>query len=149
MAKITKKGFGTPVKVEHLNQFLFECLGDEGALLSPEPITHIPALDMFATANELVVEVELPGVRKDDIDVTLFKDTLTVRAVKFECFEEEKINYVCMERAFGRLFRAIELPCPVDTAGIKACYSGGILTITLPKVEDKRNSTKKVPIEST
>lgn len=148
MAKISRKPIQTPVRVENLNQFLFECLDDEAGLLPPEPITHVPPIDMFTTPSELVIEVELPGVRKEDIDLTLYKNTLTIRAMKFECFEEDKINYVCMERSFGRIFRAVELPDPVDTSRIKASYLDGVLTIVMPRVADKRNSKQKVSIES-
>jgi len=148
MAKISRKPSQSPIRIENLNQFLFECVGDESGLLAPEPITHVPPLDMFTTPADLVIEIELPGVSKDDIDITLYKNTLTVRAVKLECFEEDKINYVCMERSFGRLFRAVELPYPVDTAKIRASYDGGVLTIVMPRVEDKRNSRQKVSIES-
>ena len=148
MAKISKKGTQTPIRIENLNQFLFECLGDEGSLLTPEPMTHVPPLDLFATPADLVIEIELPGVQKEDIDITLYKNTLTIRAMKLECVEEDKINYVCMERSFGRLFRAVELPHPVDTARIKATYGNGVLTIVMPRVEDKRSNKQKVSIES-
>ena len=53
-----------------------------------------------------------------------------------------------MERAFGRMFRSIELPFPVDTEKIKAVFRNGILTICVPKVEDKRNVSRRVPIEN-
>lgn len=148
MAKISRKPVQTPIRIENLNQFLFECLDEEAGILFPEPITHVPPLDMFATPSELVLEIELPGVRKEDIDITLYKNTLTIRAVKFECFEEDKINYVCMERSFGRMFRAVELPDPVDTSKIKASYADGMLMVVMPRVEDKRNSRQKVAIES-
>lgn len=148
MAKISRKPVQTPIRIENLNQFLFECLDDEAGFLSPEPITHVPPIDMFTTPSELLIEIELPGVRKEDIDITLYKNTLTIKAVKFECFEEDKINYVCMERSFGRMFRAVELPDPVDTSRIKANYVSGILTIIMPRVADKRNSRQKVAIES-
>ncbi len=148
MAKISRKSQKPSIRVETPGEFIFDCGMDASGLLSPEPITHIPTLDMFATPSELIIEMELPGVRREDIDITLSKDSITIRAVKFECFEEDKINYVCMERSFGRLYRSIDLPCPVDTARVKATCSNGILTITLPRVEDKRNSTKKVEIES-
>jgi HSP20 family protein len=148
MAKISRKPSQAPIRIENLNQFLFEVLGDEAGLLSPEPITHVPMLDLFTTPTDLVMEIELPGVRKEDIDITLYKNTLTIRATKLECFEEDKINYVCMERSFGKLFRAVELPSPVDTAKIKANYASGVLTIVMPRVQDKRNSKQKVSIES-
>lgn len=151
MAKISKKPPRTsPIEIDQINQFIFESgLDDDTGFIRPEPITHIPNVDMFTTPADLVIEVELPGVRKEDIDITLCKDTLTIKALKFECFEEDKINYVCMERSFGRLFRTIELPFPVDTARIKANYDNGILIVTIPRVEDKRNMTKKIPIHST
>lgn len=148
MAKISRKGPQTPIRIETLNQFLFEFLGDEDSFLSHEPMTHVPPLDLFTTPTELIVEVDLPGVQKEDIDITLYKNTLTVRAMKLECVEEDKINYVCMERSFGRLFRAVELPYPVDTAKIKASYGNGVLTIVMPKVQDKRASKQQISVES-
>ncbi|MBI5491941.1 MAG: Hsp20/alpha crystallin family protein [Deltaproteobacteria bacterium] len=149
MAKMSKKTPITPaaVEIDNLSQFIFEGMED-ASFLQPEPLTQIPNVDVFSNTCELVIEVELPGVRKDDIDVTIFKGTLTIRALKFECFEEDKVNYVCMERAFGRLYRAIEIPFPVDTMKIKAVYKDGVLTIIVPRVEDKRCSSKRVRIEN-
>lgn len=150
MAKISKKTPGTlpSVEIDNLNQFIFEGLEDTGIFSEPEPITNIPNIDMFSTPAEVVVEVELPGVRKQDIEISIYKNNLTIRALKFECFEEDKINYVCMERSFGRLFRTMEIPFPVDTEKIKAVYKNGLLTISIPRIEDKRRETKRVPIES-
>lgn len=147
MAKISRKGPQAPIRIETLNQFLFEFLGDEDSLLAPEPMTHVPPLDLFTTPDELIVEIDLPGVQKEDIDISIYKNTLTVRAMKLECVEEDKINYVCMERSFGRLFRAVELPHPVDTARIKASYDNGVLTVVMPKVEDKRKNKQQIAIE--
>ncbi len=148
MAKFSKKPTKTPIKTEHLNRFLFDCMDEGESFFRPEPITHMPALDMFATREELVIKVELPGVRREDIDLTMSRDKLIVKSVKFECFEEDKINYVCMERSFGRLFRAIDLPYPVDSARARAVFRNGILRVILPRVQDKRSATKKVPVES-
>ncbi|GMR04162.1 MAG: hypothetical protein BMS9Abin23_0051 [Thermodesulfobacteriota bacterium] len=113
-----------------------------------EPITHIPNIDMFSTAEELVIEVELPGTRKDDIELYLTKNSLRLTALKFECFENKKVNYVCMERNFGRLYRSIDLPHPVNTSKIKAVYKDGILTITIPRIKEKRSLARSVAIES-
>lgn len=149
MAKISKKppGTGSP-ETETRKSFFFEEMEDAGLFAQSEPITQIPNVDVFSTRDELIIEVELPGVNKQDIDITLIKTTLTIKALKLECFEEDKINYVCMERAFGRMFRSIELPFPVDTEKIKAVFRNGILTICVPKVEDKRNISRRVPIEN-
>lgn len=149
MAKISKKITATPsAEADNLSQYFREWIDDADIFLQHEPIAHIPNVDMFSTNSELVIEVEMPGVRREDIEITLHKNTLTIKAIKFECFEEDKINYVCMERSFGKLSRAIEIPFPVDTVRVKASYKNGILTIIIPRVADKRSHTKKVPIES-
>ena len=150
MAKMSKKPprGRASIEIDNLNQFIIEELAPPDNFLKSEPITHIPNVDIFSTQDAVIVEVELPGVKKEDIDVAVVKSTLTVRALKLECVEEGKVNYVCMERAFGRVFRAIELPCPVDTGRIKAVYRDGILTISIPRVDDKRSCTKKIEIDS-
>jgi len=71
-----------------------------------------------------------------------------VQGLKYECFEEDKVNFVCMERSFGRLFRVIDIPCPVDASRIKAVYLNGLLTITMSKIEEKRGTPKKITVES-
>jgi HSP20 family protein len=149
MAKISKKPptSMSAFDVNNITRLMGEGLDDLMGIYQGEPITNIPSVDMYSTAEDLVIEVEMPGVRKDDIEVIFHKNTLTLRALKFDCFEENRINYVCMERVFGRVFRAIEIPFPVDTARIKAIYKNGILIIRIPRVEDKRSRTKKIDIE--
>lgn len=112
-------------------------------------ITHTPVVDMFSTAGAVIVEVELPGVRQEEVEISILQNTLTIRGVKYECFEEKKVNFVCMERSFGRVFRVIDIPYTVDTSRIKAAYKNGLLTIELPKVAEKRGVPKKVNVEST
>lgn len=119
----------------------------EGVFFPGETITHTPNLDVYSSPVEVVVEVEMPGVRKEDIEVTLLEDILTIKALKYECFDEDKVNYVCMERAFGRILRKVEIPFPVDTSRMKAVYKRGVLTVRIPRIEEKRGSAKKVPIE--
>lgn len=113
-----------------------------------EPINHTPNVDMYSTSEELTIEVELPGVLGDEIDVSMHGGRLIIRAVKYECFDEEAVNYICMERSFGKITREVELPFPVNTSKTKAIYSNGILTITMPTVADKRGTAKQIPIES-
>ena len=150
MAKISKK---TPpslaaFELDSVTRLISEDLSGDPGVFQNEPITHVPNVDMYSTPTHLVLEVEMPGVRKEDIDLIFTRKSLTVKALKYECFEENKINYVCMERAFGRLFRTIEIPFPVDTGRIKAVFKNGMLTITVPRIEDKRCPSKRVSIES-
>lgn len=149
MAKISKKppANTSAFDLNNVSRFLSDGIDDVMGAFQGEPITHIPSVDMYSTPEELVIEVEMPGVRKDDIEVLFHKNCLTLKALKFDCFEEQRINYVCMERVFGRIFRSIEIPFPVDTARINATYKSGILTIRIPKVEDKRSGTRKIDVE--
>jgi HSP20 family protein len=112
-----------------------------------ETLGHIPHADMYSTDKEVVVEVELPGVKKEEIELTVYRNTITVRTQKYECFEGSNVTYICMERSFGRIFKTIEIPAPVDSGRIKASYSDGILRISAPRVEEKRGRPKKIEIE--
>jgi HSP20 family protein len=155
MAKIFKKPtspenpLSSGEMVQHIMESMMEGMEDCLRLRGPEPISYVPHVNMFSTKAELIVEVELPGVKREDIDVSLFKSTLNIKALKYECFEEDKVNYVCMERAFGRIFRSIELPMPVNSTKIKAFYKNGVLTIVIPKIEEKRGKPKQIAVEST
>ncbi len=126
-------------------QFIQEGITDDPQCT--ELVSHMPCIDMYSTTKELIIEVEMPGIRREDIEVVAFRDTINIKAFKYECFDDRNINYVCMERSFGKIFRVIELPLPVNTSHIKAVYSKGILKITLPRVEEKRGRPKRVEIE--
>lgn len=106
-----------------------------------------PLIDMFSTPDKIVIEVELAGVKREDIDLAIHHNTLAIRGLKEDSFDEERINFVCMERNLGRFFRTIELPHPVDTTGIKATYRNGLLTIILPRVDERRGMPRKIPVE--
>ena len=147
MAKISKK---PPQTIEDAgaDEIIFGGFSEGGILSPSEPITQVPSVDVYSTPTEIIVEVEMPGIKKDDIDVSFYKDTLTVKGMKCECMDEEKVNYVCMERSFGKILRTIEMPFPVDSSKIKASYKSGVLIVRVPRVEDKRCVTRKVPIEA-
>jgi len=113
-----------------------------------DTITRIPDIDMFSTPYELTIEVEMPGVLKENIELYLHKNNIKLTALKVESVEDNKTNYVCMERVFGRLYRSIEIPFPINTSKVKALYKSGILTIVVPRVEDKRSEKRNVLIES-
>jgi HSP20 family protein len=113
-----------------------------------EPVNHVPYLDLYSTKTQVTIEVEIPGVRADDIDISVFKSTVKIKAVKYECFDDNNVNYVCMERSFGTILRSVEIPVPVNTGKVKAKYINGMLSITLPRIEEKRGQPKKIKIET-
>lgn len=96
-------------------------------------------LDMYEEKDELVMRVEFPGIRKDDIDISLEGDTLNIKAEKKqEEISDEATFYKC-ERSFGQYFRSVSLPFPVNEDNISAMFSDGILEIRLPKAEEAKS----------
>jgi len=150
MAKISKKPtpLFTSFEPGDFAGLLDEETDDAGGVTRGVPLVHIPNVDMFSSSGKLIIECEMPGVRKEDIEISLAGCTLIVKAMKFECFEDNRVNYVCMERAFGKVYREINVPFTVDTTKIKAAYRNGILTITAARIKDKRSTSMRIPIET-
>jgi len=113
-----------------------------------EILNFTPNVDIFSNAETLVVEVEVPGVPISEIELSFVSNNILVKGVKYEGPGGEKGNFICMERGFGRFFRSIELPFPIDTRSAKAFYKDGLLKIEAPRVEDKRGQPKKIEIKS-
>ena len=85
------------------------------------------------TENEIRVAAELPGVREEDIDVSLDDDILTIRGEKKMQRQDEKENFHVVERSFGSFQRSIRLPFPVEPDRVSARFEDGVLTVSLPK----------------
>lgn len=114
----------------------------------PEMINYTPQVDIYTSVDSVIVEAELPGVRLEDIDLSFLKDTFIIKGQKSETPAEAAGNYICMERGYGRFFRSIEMPFPVNTNKIKASYKNGILTVEAKKIIDKRGIPKKISIDN-
>jgi HSP20 family protein len=93
-----------------------------------------PRVDVIDRDEEIVVRAELPGVKKDDLDVSLAEDMLTIKAASKEDSEGEKGGYHRREISQGEFTRSIRLPANVDAEKIKAKFTDGILELNLPKV---------------
>jgi len=106
-----------------------------------------PSVDIYETPTEVVVQVELPGVKREDIQVELTDDRLTLRGKKERSQEAENATYHLLERNYGEFERSFALNVPVDTDKAEASYRDGVLTIRLPKVEPKRAKRIEVKVE--
>jgi len=97
-----------------------------------------PSLDMKEDAENIIVNVEIPGMKKEDIKVTLRGDQLIITGERK--FEKEKKDetYHRIERSYGKFQRIITIPVEVDQSKIKATYENGVLSITLPKTEKEK-----------
>ena len=115
-----------------------------------EPIGWFPAMEIVEKDDALVVTAELPGVKKDDVDITVEDGVLTIRGEKKEEKEEKKDEkdnkYHMWERKYGSFQRSFTLPNEVEAEKIAAKFDNGILTVTLPKTEKAKVQGRKIPI---
>ena len=97
-----------------------------------------PALDLHEDKDNVTVKVELPGMKKEDIEISLHNGCLSISGERKgeEKFENSEVYR--SERFFGRFQRTVTLPTPVASDKVKAQYKDGILTITLPKTEEAK-----------
>jgi HSP20 family protein len=95
-----------------------------------------PALDVHETDNDIVVSAALPGVKPDDVEMTITGQTLSLRG-EFKADEEIKRDqYLYRERRFGSFSRSLQLPVRVQGERAEATFTDGILTLTIPKAEE-------------
>jgi len=100
--------------------------------------TWSPAVDVYDKGNDMVIHAELPGLKKEDIDVHVDNNVLTIRGKKERKEEVKEDGYFRTERAFGTFSRSFSLPTTVDVKKIAADYKDGVLTLTLPKAEEAK-----------
>jgi HSP20 family protein len=96
----------------------------------------VPKLDLSETEKEFVVRLEAPGMARDDFDVALDRNLLTLSGKREMQKEEKSEDYIWQERQEGRFLRTLRLPAPVQEAKIDATYNDGMLTVRLPKAAE-------------
>jgi HSP20 family protein len=97
-----------------------------------------PAIDMHETKDHFVVRVELPGMKREDIEVSLHEGSLSISGERKRESKHEGAEIYRAERFFGRFQRTISLPTPVQAEKVKAQYKDGVLAIELPKTEEAK-----------
>jgi HSP20 family protein len=102
------------------------------------------ALDVRESDDDLTVKASIPGVKPKDIDISVTGDSLTIKGETHEETEEKEGNYHMRERRFGAFRRTITLPAPVKADEAEAEFKDGVLTLTLPKVEEVKPKSIKV-----
>jgi len=107
-----------------------------------------PSVDVKESDKEIKISAELPGMDDKDIDVSLTKDSLTIRGEKKQEKEDKGKDYYRMERSYGSFTRTIPLPAEADTEKVKAEFRKGVLTVTLPKTPQAIKETKKIPVKA-
>ena len=104
-----------------------------------------PAMDVFEDADKVTVQLELAGVKKEDFDISLQDDVLTISGERKAESEKREGESFRSERSFGAFSRSVTLPGPVQAGEVKAVYQDGVLTVTLPKAEEAK--PRKIQVE--
>jgi HSP20 family protein len=106
-----------------------------------ELVSFGPAVDVYETEAEVVVKAELPGVKKEEVQVTAERDAITLRGETKRAEEVKEEGYHRKEIREGKFYRAIALPAPIQPDKVTAKFDNGILTITAPRAEEAKGGT--------
>jgi HSP20 family protein len=107
----------------------------------------LPPVDLHEDGDQLVLKAELPGMKKEDIDISLQGDVLTLSGERKEEEGYNKAETHRSERFLGRFQRTLTLPYAVNSAKVQASYKNGILTVTLPKAEEAKAKQIEVKVD--
>jgi HSP20 family protein len=107
----------------------------------------IPSVDIFEDKDDIVVKAEIPGMAKDDVNVNVTDNTLTISGEKKKEEKVEKKDYYRIERSSGSFSRSFHLPAEVRTDKAKATFKDGILEVRMPKTEEAKKKETRVKIE--
>src|SRR5262249_10379585 len=103
-------------------------------------------LDVHDTGKEVVIRAEAPGFEKDDFDIQIAGNLLTIQAEQKHEAEEKKDDYQFTERRYGRFQRSVALPAGTDTDNVEARYRNGVLEIHLPKTPEAQG--RRIEVKS-
>ena len=115
--------------------------GEEGVTAT----TWTPAVDIYETAETIVMKAELPGVAREDIQIQIDGNTLTLKGERRFARDVQEESYLRIERAYGSFHRSFALPATVQQENVRAVLKDGVLELTLPKAEEAK--PKQIAIE--
>ena len=149
MASITRfvpfrSGFSDVVELQHRLNALFE--GAAAAREEESSASFVPAVDVYEDEAKLVLKLEIPGVKQEDIDLRVENQKLTIKGQRRFEAEEKEQNFHRIERRFGSFTRSFTLPHTVDTNTTNASYQDGVLSITMAKKAEAKPRQIKVEI---
>jgi HSP20 family protein len=101
--------------------------------LPVEEKSWMPAVDVFEKEDRFIVKAELPGMKEEDIDISVVGDTLSIKGEKKTETEVKEEDYYRCERSYGSFYRSIPIPSNVDANKIEASFDDGVLELVLPK----------------
>lgn len=97
---------------------------------------RLPRVDVLDKATEVVVRAELPGIEREDLDVSLTERAVTIKGESHKESREEEGEYYRCEISSGSVLRTVDLPCDIDADKAEASFRNGVLELTLPKIKE-------------
>jgi HSP20 family protein len=132
-----------------ISRLLNDTLGSfDGQLGENATAAWVPAVDITEEADAIKIMAEVPGVRPEDVKISVEHNILTIQGSKQQVAEERTERVHRYERTYGAFERSFTLPATVDANNIKASYEHGVLTVTLPKVEKAKPRQIEVQVAS-
>lgn len=129
---------------EAMNHLFEESFLRPGAFGSEEATLNTP-LDVYETDNTIVIKAAVPGVKPEDLDITITGDVLTIKGeYKEEQQQEQKRSYIRQERRYGSFSRTLTLPTAIDSNNVNASFENGVLTLEMPKRQDVKPKSVKI-----
>mgnify|MGYP003574817836 CR=1 FL=1 len=128
---------------------LFEGFTRDGSVSSPPPAsTWKPSVDISETQDEFVVTADLPGINREDLNVTVADGRLTIRGERRQESQAAEGSIHRVERVYGTFTRAFDLPTAVNSENITASYRDGVLSVSVPKAEEAKPKQIEVKISA-
>ena len=128
------------------SEFARPLIGEDQAEMSAATGTFVPSVDVYEDAEALVLQLEVPGVKQDDLDIRIENQTLTIKGErKFESGAKQE-NFHRSERRFGSFTRTFTLPQTIDTEAVAATCDAGVLTISLNKKAEAQPKQVKIEV---
>jgi HSP20 family protein len=122
-------------------QTLSRSRSEEGIAAS----TWTPTVDIYETPETIVLKAELPGLSREDIEIQIRDNALTLKGERRFAKDAQQENYLRIERAYGAFQRSFTLPATIQQDKVRAVFRDGVLELTLPKAEEAKS--KKIAIE--
>lgn len=143
-AAISKMDEVNRKSLDKIEQGMNDIWKDDDVEDEPVAVEGQLAIDVFETATEIIVRTMIPGVRKEDIDISLSRDLLTIRGERKNETRISDDSYHYQELYWGTFSRTVKLPHEVDIERAEASESQGMLTLRLPRVDKERQTKLKV-----
>jgi HSP20 family protein len=137
---------------DRVNRLFDQAFGGFEGFALEQPLTpaeFLPPVDILEDEHNIKLQVEIPGVKEQDLKITLENNVLTITGERKFKEEEKKENFHRIERRYGKFTRSFTLPAGVDAEKVNATFESGILNITLPKREEFKPKQITVGVNKT